>query len=219
MCGGAGGRRDAAHRGVPGPGPGARPALPRAARGAARGGRGARAGAVGRGRVHLAARARGVRAAHRPRRARQGNPRERHPARAAAGHQRRGPRLGAQPDRGRDPGLGPRWGPEARAANEAMTAATTLSVPPYRNHLPGVVAVMITLPLATGMDSTNAAMIQPIPGSSAPLTERRAQAASRQVSRMAAQQASAATGTGLGTRLYWKLPIMPCTTPAMNSTP
>ena len=73
--------------------------------------------------------------------------------------------------------------------------------------MPGVVAVMITVPLATGMDSTNDAMIQPIPGSSAPLTERMAQAASRQVSRMTTQHASAATGTGLGTRLYWKLPM------------
>ncbi len=118
-------------------------------------------------------------------------------------------------------GLGhvPRRGPKARPANAAITAATTLSVPPYRNHLPGVVAVMITVPLATGMDSTNDAMIQPIPGSSAPLTERMAQAASTQVSRMTTQHASAATGTGLGTRLYWKLPMMPSTTPAMNSTP
>jgi Kef-type K+ transport system membrane component KefB len=110
-------------------------------------------------------------------------------------------------------------GPKARPANDAITAATTLSVPPYRNHLPGVVAVMITVPLATGMDSTNAAMIQPIPGSSAPLTEPIAHAASRQVSRMAAQQTSAATGTGVGTRPYWKLPIVPSTTPTMNSTP
>ena len=106
----------------------------------------------------------------------------------------------------------------AIAANEATTAAATLRVPPYRYHLPGVVAVMITLPLDTGMDRTNDVMTQPIPGSSAPLTERMAQAPSTQVIRMAAQHTRAATGTGLGTRLYWKLPIMASTTPSRNST-
>src|SRR6266700_1131702 len=79
--------------------------------------------------------------------------------------------------------------------NDATTAAATLSVPPYRYHSPGVVLVMMTLPLETGMDSTNDAMIQPIPGSTAPLAERVAQAASRQVARMTTQQTSAATGT------------------------
>jgi len=98
------------------------------------------------------------------------------------------------------------------------TAAATLRVPPYRYHLPGVVAVMITLPLDTGMDRTNDVMTQPIPGSSAPLTERMAQAPSTQVSRMTTQHTSAATGTGLGARLYWKLPIMASTTPSRNST-
>jgi hypothetical protein len=84
--------------------------------------------------------------------------------------------------------------------------------------LPGVVLVMITLPLDTGMDRTNDVMTQPIPGSSAPLTEPMAQAASTQVSRMTAQHTSAATGTGLGSRPYWKLPIMASTTPSRNST-
>ena len=104
-------------------------------------------------------------------------------------------------------------------ANDATTAAATLSVPPYRYHWPGVVFVMITLPLETGMDRTNDVMIQPMPGSSAPLTERMAQAASTQVSKMTAQHTSEATGTGLGTRPYWKLPIMASTTPSRNSTP
>jgi hypothetical protein len=77
---------------------------------------------------------------------------------------------------------------------------------------------MITLPLDTGMDRTNEVMTQPIPGSSAPLTERMAQAASTHVSRMTTQHTSAATGTGLGSRLYWKLPIMASTAPSRNST-
>src|SRR2546430_13502656 len=103
--------------------------------------------------------------------------------------------------------------------NDATTAAATLSVPPYRYHLPGVVLVMMTLPLETGIDSTNDAMIQPIPGSTAPLTERVAQAASRQVARMTAQQTSAASGTDPDALLYWKLPISPCTAPNRNSMP
>src|SRR5947208_10989907 len=103
--------------------------------------------------------------------------------------------------------------------NDATTAAATLSVPPYRYHSPGVVLVMMTLPLETGIDSTNDAMIQPIPGSTAPLTERVAQAASTQVARMTAQQMSAATGTDPDARLYWKLPISPCTAPNKNSMP
>src|SRR6266536_4483506 len=78
---------------------------------------------------------------------------------------------------------------------------------------------MMTLPLETGMDSTNDVRIQPIPGSTAPLTERVAQAPSTQVARMTAQQTSAATGTGPAARLYWKLPISPCTAPNRNSTP
>src|SRR6516165_4550797 len=103
--------------------------------------------------------------------------------------------------------------------NDATTAAATQSVPPYRYHLPAVVLVMMTLPLETGIDITNDVMSQPIPGSSAPLTERVAQAASRQVARMAAQQMSAATGTAPAARLYWKLPISPCTAPNRNSAP
>ena len=78
---------------------------------------------------------------------------------------------------------------------------------------------MMTLPLETGIDSTNDAMIQPIPGTTAPLTERVAQDASRQVASMTAQQTSAATGTDPATRLYWKLPISPCTAPNTNSAP
>ena len=104
-------------------------------------------------------------------------------------------------------------------ANDAITPAATLSVPPYKYHLPGVVPVMMTLPFETGMDSTNDAMIQPIPGRTAPLTERMAQAASTQVARMTAQQTSAATGTGPAIQLYWKLPIIPSTRPSRNSTP
>src|SRR6516225_4918276 len=103
--------------------------------------------------------------------------------------------------------------------NDATTAAATQSVPPYRYHLPAVVLVMMTLPLETGIDSTNDARIQPIPGSTAPLTERVAQDASRQVARIAAQHTSAATGTDPDARLYWKLPISPCTRPNRNSTP
>ena len=104
-------------------------------------------------------------------------------------------------------------------ANDTTTPATTLIVPPYRYHLPGVVLVMMTLPFETGMDSTNDAMIQPIPGRIAPLTERMAQAPSRQVARITAQHTSAATGTGPDARLYWKLPITPCTAPNRNSAP
>src|SRR4029077_12563670 len=78
---------------------------------------------------------------------------------------------------------------------------------------------MMTLPLETGIDNTNDAMIQPIPGTTAPLTERVAQAASRQVARMTAQEMSAATGTGPDTPLYWELPMPPCTAPNRNSTP
>ena len=105
------------------------------------------------------------------------------------------------------------------AANDRTTPIATLSVPPYRYHLPGAVLVMMTLPFETGMDSTNDAMIQPIPGRTAPLTERVAQAASRHVARMTAQHTSATTGTGPATRLYWKLPIVPSTRPSRNSMP
>jgi hypothetical protein len=103
-------------------------------------------------------------------------------------------------------------------ANDSTTAAATLSVPPYRYHLPGVVLVMMTLPFETGMDITNDAMTQPIPGTIAPLTECKAQAESRQVARMTAQHTSAATGTDPDAWLYWKLPITPCTAPSRNST-
>ena len=60
---------------------------------------------VGRAGVRVATRTRGMRAARRPRRAGQGDPRQRDQARAAADHQRGRPGLGAGPDRGRDPGL------------------------------------------------------------------------------------------------------------------
>jgi hypothetical protein len=99
------------------------------------------------------------------------------------------------------------------------TAAATLRVPPYRYHLPGVVLVMMTLPLETGMDSTNDVRTQPIPGSTAPLTERVAHAPRTQVARITAQLMSAAAGTGPAMWLYWKLPISPCTAPNRNSTP
>src|SRR6185312_3794846 len=65
----------------------------------------ARARAMGRARVRVVVRARGVRAARGPRRAGQGNPRHRDQARAAADHQPGRPGLGARPHRGRDPGL------------------------------------------------------------------------------------------------------------------
>ena len=104
-------------------------------------------------------------------------------------------------------------------ANDRTTATATLSVPPYRYHWPGVVLVMMTLPFETGMDSTNDAMIQPIPGRIAPLTECMAQAASRHVARMTTQNASAATGTDPAVWAYWKLPIVPSTRPSRNSTP
>ena len=104
-------------------------------------------------------------------------------------------------------------------ANDRTTATATLSVPPYRYHWPGVVLVMMTLPFETGMDSTNDAMIQPIPGRIAPLTECMPQAASRHVARMTTQNASAATGTDPAVWAYWKLPIVPSTRPSRNSTP
>src|SRR5437016_5473450 len=60
------------------------------------------------------------------------------------------------------------WGraPAARIQrpNDRATPSRTLTVPPYRYHLPGVVSVMITLPFATGLDSTNDARIQPTAG-------------------------------------------------------
>ena len=61
--------------------------------------RGARARAVGRGRVRVAAGPRGVRAAGRRRGAGQGDARPHDPARPAAGDQRGRPRLGPGPDR------------------------------------------------------------------------------------------------------------------------
>src|SRR5580692_9516129 len=106
-----------------------------------------------------------------------------------------------------------------RVSEARTTPPTAHSVPPYRYHLPAVELAMITLPLATGMDSTNEAAIQPIAGTSAPLTARRAEAASRQVARIATQNAIAASGTGPVIPLYRKLPSMPCTTPNRNSTP
>ncbi len=72
---------------------------------------------------------------------------------------------------------------------------------------------MITLPLATGMDRTNDATIQPTAGQSAPLTERMAQAPSRQVASSTTQNPIATAGAF---RLYWKLPIRPSTAPARN---
>jgi len=62
---------------------------------------------VGGSRVRVATRARGVRAARRPRGARQGDPRQRDQARAAAHHRRGRPGLGPRPHRGRNPGLAP----------------------------------------------------------------------------------------------------------------
>src|SRR5580698_10363029 len=106
-----------------------------------------------------------------------------------------------------------------RVSEARTTPPTAHSVPPYRYHLAAVELAMITLPLATGMDSTNEAAIQPIAGTSAPLTARRAEAASRQVARIATQNAIAASGTGPVIPLYRKLPSMPCTTPNRNSTP
>ena len=78
---------------------------------------------------------------------------------------------------------------------------------------------MMTLPLETGMDSTKEAMIQPMAGTSAPLTALMPHPASRQVTSSAAQNARAASGTGPAVRLYWKLPMMPSTAPSRNSTP
>ena len=78
---------------------------------------------------------------------------------------------------------------------------------------------MMTLPFDAGMDSTNEAMIQPIPGRIAPLAERVAQAASRHVAKMTAQHTSAAAGTDPAVRAYWELPIIPSTRPSRNSTP
>src|SRR6516165_1665647 len=74
---------------------------------------------------------------------------------------------------------------------------------------------MITLPLATGMDSTNEATNQPMAGQSAPAIERIAHAPSRQVASSTTQNTIAPSGAF---RLYWKLPIRPSTTPARNRT-
>ena len=78
---------------------------------------------------------------------------------------------------------------------------------------------MMTLPLETGMDSTKEAMIQPMAGTTAPLTACMAHAASRHVTSSAAQNARAASGTAPAVRLYWKLPIVPSTAPSTNSMP
>ncbi len=91
-------------------------------------------------------------------------------------------------------------------------------MPPYRYHSPGVVPVMIRLPLGTGMDMRNDTSSQPAAGTSAPLTARMAQAASRQLATSTTQQASATTGTGPSTWLYWKLPIRPSEAPSRNNT-
>jgi hypothetical protein len=98
--------------------------------------------------------------------------------------------------------------------NATITAAATLSVPPYRYHLPGVLLAMITLPLDIGMASTNDAMTQPTAGMNAPVVDCIAQAAARQVSKIPAQNSIAPTGDR---RLYWKLPIIPCTAPNSSS--
>ena len=71
-----------------------------------------------------------------------------------------------------------------------------LSVPPYRYHFPAAELVMITLPFEAGRDMTKEAMIQPNAGISAPVTERTAQLASRQVARITRQETIAASGTG-----------------------
>ena len=102
--------------------------------------------------------------------------------------------------------------------NDSPTPSSALIVPPYRYHSPGLVPVMTRLPLGTGMAIRNEATSQPAAGTSAPLTERMARAASRQVASSTMQQASATTGTEPTTWLYWKLPIRPSKPPSRNST-
>jgi hypothetical protein len=101
-----------------------------------------------------------------------------------------------------------------QTANATTTAAPTLSVPPYRYHLPGVVLAMITLPLDIGIASTNEAMIQPTAGMNAPVVDCIAQAAATQVTKIPAQNRIAPTGDR---RLYWKLPSTPCAAPNSSS--
>src|SRR5579859_4002238 len=104
--------------------------------------------------------------------------------------------------------------PRTQAPKDRAIPASALTVPPYRYHLPAAVLVMITLPLATGMDRTNDARIQPSAGHSAPLTERMAQAPSRPVTKSTRQNTMAPRGAF---RLYWKLPIRPSTAPTRNN--
>jgi hypothetical protein len=94
------------------------------------------------------------------------------------------------------------------------TATVTLSVPPYKNHLPAVVLATITLPLDIGMASTYDAITQPTAGMNAPVIDCIPHPPSRQVTRIPAQNSIAPTGAQW---LYWKLPIMPCTAPNSSS--
>ena len=78
---------------------------------------------------------------------------------------------------------------------------------------------MTTLPAASGMANTNDTRIQPIAGTSAPASERIAQPAARQVTRRAAQQPSAAAGTGPTIQLYPNDPMIASIAPSANRTP
>jgi hypothetical protein len=75
---------------------------------------------------------------------------------------------------------------------------------------------MITLPCELGIASTNETMIQPRAGSRPPAKERMPQPHSTQVAKITRARRMATSGTGL--RLYWKLPISPCTAPSTSST-
>lgn len=100
-------------------------------------------------------------------------------------------------------------------ANEITTLSATATAPPYRNHLPEVVAAMTTLPFACGRDSTNAARTQPSATTNAALGDLAPQADSRQVAAISRTSRIAPSGESL---LYWKLPSRPCTAPSTNST-
>ena len=84
-------------------------------------------GPVGRARVRVAVRARGVRAARGPRRAGQGDPRQRDPARAAADHQPRttwtGGSTASRTRSGRSPGVSLRRGAGGGSGRRGGSAA------------------------------------------------------------------------------------------------
>src|SRR5262245_49194779 len=103
------------------------------------------------------------------------------------------------------------------SANVSTTPAPALAAPPYRYHLPAVVSVTITLPAAVGMVSTNEARNQPNAGTRAPMGEPMPRPASRQVTKITTQNASAATGTGPTVWLNWQQPISPSITPSRHS--